>query len=117
MRIAVYGTLRRGWGNNRLLADSKFVDAGKTKVKYTMYASGIPFVSSHKPTSNIHVEVFDVPEEDVPRVDGLEGHPNWYQRRPIQVILDSGEETTAELYFMDGERGLPVVESGNYEDA
>ncbi|ENN95562.1 AIG2 family protein [Methanocaldococcus villosus KIN24-T80] len=42
--IFVYGTLRRGFWNNKLLKNSKFIGKGRTKEKYAMYADIIPML-------------------------------------------------------------------------
>lgn len=120
-KIAVYGTLRKGFGNHRLLQNSKFVGAGLTKEKYKMTASGIPFVNPNKKVSNIRVEVYDVTDSQLPYVDALEGYnPNdhdgsWYKRTPIEVKLDDGDEIEASIYFSDSE-AASVIESGDYKD-
>lgn len=119
IRLAVYGTLKRGYGNNGYLRDSKFIGSGKTSEKYAMYASGIPFVTKKQQLTNIHVEVFEVNDSDtLNSVDRLEGHPEWYKREPIEVTLENGEKTIAELYFCDdvSQRPENLVESGNYGD-
>lgn len=121
MKIAVYGTLRQGYGNALYLGDSKLVGKGKTKEKYKLTASGIPFVKKNEPVHNVVVEVYEVTDEQLPTVDRLEGYdPNdhegsWYKRTPIQVELDNGEEVEASIYFNDDEGGT-LIESGDYAD-
>ncbi len=119
--IAVYGTLRKSFGNSGYLGNSKFIDSGWTKEKYKLTASGIPFVKQTEPISTVRVEVYEVTPEQLPMVDRLEGYnPNrhdesWYKRTPIQVNLDNGEEVTASIYFNDDE-GRELIESGDYKD-
>lgn len=119
-RIAVYGTLREGYGNHGYVRNATKIGIGTTKEKYTMFASGIPFVDKATPTSTIVVEVYDVSDEDMPSVDRLEGHPYVYKRESIDVIMENGEEVQAELYFYpvtaSRERGLTLVKSGDYTD-
>ena len=117
IRLAVYGTLRQGFGNNGYLRNSEFVGQGKTTEKYAMYASGIPFVTKKNAHTNIVVEVFEVNDENTLRhVDSLEGHPDWYKREPIEVTLEDGTKTIAELYFCDdiSQNSNQLVESGDY---
>lgn len=113
--IAVYGTLRKPYGNHGFIRNCEFVGKGRTVEMYQLSASGIPFVHPDKPLSHIVVEVYKVPEDRLPAVDALEGHPDWYERRPIQVILDDKTEVTAELYF-NTQEGSVIIESGDYED-
>ncbi len=121
MKIAVYGTLRKGFGNQYYLGDSKFIGKGLTKEKYKLTASGIPFVNPNEALHQVTVEVYEVTDEQLPTVDGLEGYSpdnhdgSWYKRTPIQVVLDDGEEVTASIYFNDDE-GSTLIESGDYAE-
>ena len=118
--VAVYGTLREGFGNHRrLLSHVTKVGKGRTKDKYIMVQSGIPYVSKSEQKDNIVVEVYEVDNDvTLPRLDSLEGHPRWYRREPIPVVLDNGEEVTAELYFNEVETSrYNYVEDGDYVNA
>jgi gamma-glutamylaminecyclotransferase len=115
MNIFVYGTLMSGFGNNRLLSDSKFIGNATTKEKYTMRSRGIPFVNEHKETSKIHGEVYKVNKSTLSSLDSLEGHPRWYYRKEIDLDMEDGSEITAEIYFND-EKGCPIVKSGKYRE-
>lgn len=120
-KIAVYGTLRKGFGNARVLGDSPLIGEGKTINKYKMTARGIPFVNPNEPVSRITVEVYDVSPSQLPSVDALEGYnPNdhegsWYKRTPIEVELENGETIEASIYFGDKDAGT-LIESGDYKD-
>src|SRR5690606_10963772 len=120
MKIAVYGTLRRGYSNNGLTSGSELIGKGITVDSHSMYASGIPYVMEKGGDSRITVEVYEVPENQVPRIDSLEGHPDWYQRRETPVELENGEVIDAWLYFMDvsesRRKEINLIASGNYED-
>jgi gamma-glutamylcyclotransferase (GGCT)/AIG2-like uncharacterized protein YtfP len=107
-KLAVYGTLKKNFGNHHYLNNSKFIGEGTTKEMFTLSVKGIPFVSK-EPTSHIHVEVYDVNKEDFPAIDGLEGHPDWYVREKTTIIVN-GEEIEAWLYFYP-----EVVGTINYE--
>jgi gamma-glutamylcyclotransferase (GGCT)/AIG2-like uncharacterized protein YtfP len=117
--FATYGTLKRGFGNNRLLRDAEFIGEHTTEPAYTMYsAGGFPIVTTNGNTP-IKCELFATTNpEIVKRVNALEGfsgiknHPdNWYDRLTIQTPY--GE---AEMYVMDSVgRDMPVVESGEWQ--
>lgn len=121
MKIAVYGTLREGYGNHRLLHNCTKVDLGWTDEKYQMTASGIPYVHPTKPLHKVRVEVYDVPEQQLPYVDMLEGYdPNnhegsWYKRSPINVTLDNGQKMEASIYFNEA-IGNTLVATGDFKD-
>ena len=114
--VACYGTLMEGYGNHGCLGKTpKMLGAGKTDEKMLMTASGIPFVSKSKPVSQIHVEVYEVDDDVLYRLDCLEGHPRFYERQITDITLENGEKTKAWMYFCD--RGSNrVIETGNYKD-
>jgi len=113
--VFVYGTLRKGFGNYRLLSDAEFIGNAKTKDKYIMYARGIPFVSKNFSQSHIVGEVYKVDKKTLRDLDRLEGHPNWYYREKVPVILEDGKEIEAWIYFNDMENGH-TVETGDFVD-
>ena len=97
--VMVYGTLMTGYGNNRLLEGQTLIGECVTEEKYALYTSGIPFVYPDEEVSNIIGELWKVEgEEAIRRMDSLEGHPKWYQRRETEVICN-GETIIAWLYF------------------
>lgn len=117
-KVFVYGTLRKGFGNHRLLTNSNFIGNAITKEKYTMFASGIPYVNKHIPTHNVIGEIYEVNDEQLNRLDALEGynpddHNNsWYKREKIKLNLGD-EEEEAYIYFNDY-KNETIVESGDY---
>ena len=120
-KIAVYGTLRKGFSNSDFLRNSKFLDIGWTKEKYKLSALGIPYVNPKEKISNIRVEVYEVTPEELISIDRLEGYnPNnhsnsWYKRTPVEVKLDSGEKVVASIYFNETEKGT-IIKSGDFKD-
>lgn len=102
--MAVYGTLKAGRGNHRLLVNAETVTKnGLTKDKFAMYSSGIPYVVKDEKANNIKVEVYKVDDEELQRIDGLEGHPGWYKREEI-IVTDTESKTehaNVWLYFMN----------------
>jgi len=122
VKLFVYGTLRKGYGNHRFLNDERvrFLGRGETAEKYAMYCVGIPFVTKEKQVSKIKGEVYEVPEDVLSRIDSLEGHPYAYRRELTEVVLEDGQKLTAWIYFYPYERlegrGLTLIESGDYAD-
>jgi gamma-glutamylcyclotransferase (GGCT)/AIG2-like uncharacterized protein YtfP len=114
--VFVYGTLRKDfWNHESYLKNSKFVGNGKTKHKYAMYASIIPYVVENEKISHIIGEVYEVDEKTLERIDHLEGHPDGYRRKKVPIILESKKEIEAWLYFHPEPYGI-LVESGDYKD-
>ena len=66
---AVYGTLRKGNGNHRYVANSEFLGEIKTEPKFTMFGKnwGFPIVSTTGDTSLV-VEVYKTSDENVSEV-------------------------------------------------
>lgn len=118
---AVYGTLRNGYGNNRLLQAEgvEFLGEIKTEPKFTMYSlGGFPGVAE-KGNTQLTVEIFKVTNEEViRRVNNLEGYTgtrnnpsNWYDTCELQT-----EWGVANMFTMNNlsDRGTNVVESGDW---
>ena len=116
-KVAVYGTLKRTRGNNVYLKNSKYIGEGNTVKKYAMYRSGLPYVVENNAVSKIKVEVYDVDDVTLGRLDALEGHPNWYYRKEILVNVNE-EDIKAFLYFNDisekNRKQMKLIEDGNY---
>eukprot|EP00966_Prymnesium_polylepis_P235766 5452490-Prymnesium_polylepis.1 len=94
--VLVYGTLMTGLGNHHKLdagdGRAALVGRGVTESKHTMYAAGVPFVHPDIAAggANIHGEVWAVDAPTLERMDGLEGHPDWYFRMTVNVLMDGG---------------------------
>lgn len=100
--LLCYGTLKRGFHNNRLLAEAEFICEAETVELYPMVSTGIPFLFN-SPGKGHHVkgEVFQVDSAEVlARVDALEGHPNWYCRTPLKVRNGVGEVLDVQAYMI-----------------
>ena len=108
--VAVYGTLRRGYGNHRLLASSKYL--GPAKTKGTMYSLGpFPAISLHGNT-DVQLELYEVDQPTLQSLDHLEGHPRFYQRQKTNTSAGP-----AWIYTMDHDEQLSshrVVVSGDW---
>ncbi len=113
--VFVYGTLCQGFSNHCYLATSKFLGKGRTKDKFALYVNGIPFVVMREPISQIHGEMYEVDDTTLQTLDSLEGHPSWYKRKEVEIILDDGSHSTviAWLYFNKDNSGK-LVSSGIY---
>lgn len=112
MRVAVYGSLKQGFGNHALLMDSKLVKQDSVS-GFDMHSLGAFPGVVENPNSKVPVavEVYEVTPSTLRMLDALEGHPHFYERK--QVKLNSGEEAHLYIYKHDV-AGRKLVESGNW---
>ena len=116
--VFVYGTLRKGHGNNRLLRNSTYLGRSTTSDKYAMYGVGCPIVSDQKEVSKIIGEVYKIDEECLANLDRLEGHPDFYKRKVINITLDdNNNQLSAWIYICNRIYYTEtLIESGDYND-
>ena|SRR5690606_22055468 len=95
-RVFVYGTLKRGHGNNRLLAHATLVGRYVTQLPLLFKClGGFPGLVRTReyepapPPREVGGEVWEVNDEQLESLDWLEGHPSFYERQRIRV---AGEE-------------------------
>lgn len=112
-KVAVYGTLRKGQGNSSLLGGA--MGLGKVQLQgYEMYTAGgfpVCYRTADK-RETIVAELYDVHSiETLQRLDGLEGHPDWYRREVVSTPLGP-----AWIYIMtdQGYKQNSKVESGDW---
>jgi gamma-glutamylaminecyclotransferase len=115
--VFVYGTLKKGFSNHRLLASSELLGRARTVKKYAMYSTGLPIVVKEEAASTIFGELYRVDEVTLVYLDSLEGHPDWYRREEVEVLVDDkggGQHLEkAWIYFSLDKRGT-LVPSGEY---
>jgi len=114
--VAVYGTLKKGGGNHRLLYGQRFVGAGTTRDKHPLVISGLPYLlerGNGKQGHHVEVEVYKVNDSTFAALDSLEGHPTFYKRKQISIKLNrkplancipskvSGTYVYAWVYFLN----------------
>ncbi len=92
-RVAVYGSLKQGFGNHRLLSDSLLLGVGDTPPDYSMLSFG-SYPGVIEGSDQIKVEVYAVDDKTLNRLDNLEGHPTFYRREPTAICLEDTEEVT-----------------------
>ncbi len=99
--VAVYGTLKKGYSNyNWHLNKSTFVGEGVTQDKYPLVISGLPYLIEQKDLGhNVKVHLFTVNDDVLRGLDRLEGHPTWYERKQIPIVMSDGSVMTAWIYF------------------
>lgn len=123
-KVFVYGTLKRGHGNNRLLEGSRFVGEARTVRHLHMRqwaGGGFPYLIDDAGPDRRQCagEVYEVDVATLARLDILEGVPHHYQRRPLSVVLAGGVVEVAQAYVVSdrrraGHEAAPVDDLGWY---
>jgi gamma-glutamylcyclotransferase (GGCT)/AIG2-like uncharacterized protein YtfP len=91
MKLFVYGTLKRGFYNHRLLKDSQFLGYATTKEKFPLTKAlfGLPVMLPFQGYGHlIRGEVYEVNTQLLKAIDEVEGHPSTHKRELITVIGD-----------------------------
>ena len=117
--VAVYGSLRKGFGNHdNFLGKHQCIGQEFTEDKFRMYSLGsFPCIKPDAEGYPVMVELYLIDNHlDLPRLDRLEGVPHLYKRG----IIDTSKGL-AYIYYMDSE-GRPdwnqgEITSGDWEDS
>jgi gamma-glutamylcyclotransferase (GGCT)/AIG2-like uncharacterized protein YtfP len=83
--LAVYGTLKENFPNYYFyLNPLKPIFRGLVKIPYQMYSNeGFPLLFPADDLHSIYLEVFEVDNKTLNRIDRLEGVPKLYSRKKI----------------------------------
>lgn len=116
MLIAVYGSLRKGLSNHKVIENTKYIGQYETKPIYNMYSlNAFPGITEGGNTS-IVMEVYRVNKEELQRVDNLEGYDSssndndFYKRVVIKTPYGA-----AFTYLFEGDvEGLSKVKDGDW---
>lgn len=112
--VAVYGSLRKGLHNHRVLGDSKLITTGLVK-GFGMYSLGAyPALSLQCPIkTDVVVEVYEVVGGTMNSLDMLEGYPSFYTRK-LCVIETTNGDVEAWVYFIKDLLNEEIVECGDW---
>ena len=82
-----YGTLKKGYSNNRLLATSTFVREAVTEPLYRLWDVGwFPGLTEDSENGKaIQGEIWSIDEQTLRRLDMLEGTPHLYRREFLKI--------------------------------
>ena len=118
--VFVYGTLKKGFGNHRLLTKAKFI-ANACIFDGKMLDLGA-FPALVEGDMDIEGELYEVDKATFAALDRLEGHPTFYKRKRVEAYFSTDEYdmATAEAwcYFLSKnsqvhyEKLCPVIEEG-----
>jgi gamma-glutamylcyclotransferase (GGCT)/AIG2-like uncharacterized protein YtfP len=116
--VFVYGTLKTGFWNNRLMADAILIGQACTADMmllvdgpFPYMASPSQFVGSHHSTAvvelagNVYGEVWRVDDATLAQLDRLEGVPHHYTRELIKVAFSPKQQRMVYAYRVAGVTG------------
>lgn len=89
MKVFVYGSLKRGFGNHGLLARSKYLGEDKTRRNFSMVSMrSFPGVLKFHEDANhapILGELYEVDAKTLEMLDRLESNGHFYQREKVRL--------------------------------
>jgi len=108
--VFVYGTLKRNHGNHRILNDGRaeFLGVVATFQPHRLFVSGLPYLvegtRENPGKKQVIGELFKVDTPTMERLDRLEGHPSFYERRLSEFVYadrraPDGNRLKAWVYF------------------
>lgn len=100
MKCFVYGTLKQGYSNHRLLEQSKFIGEAYTEDTFDMLNSGFPVLVPNDNGWIVKGEIYEFSDhKTLDNLDALEGEGLMYDRKEIRVRADNGEPHTVCVYI------------------
>lgn len=102
--LFVYGTLKRGRKNHRLIAGQEFIGPARTEPRYRLFDCGPhPALVADNDGIGVQGELYRVDEEELPDLDAFEEVPTLFQREEIRLENVPGP-VFAYLYVPDVSR-------------
>ena len=112
MLLFVYGTLKKGHSNHRLIENASYIGEDKTRENYCMINLGhFPATLEREKMSSIKGEMYLANGDLLQTLDKFEG--KWFYRK--KVLFESGK--SAYTYFISPEtikKKYPVIKNGNW---
>lgn len=106
--VAVYGSLKEGFGNHRVLGDSELVGS-QWLSGWDMYSMG-SFPAIVPGEGYISVEIYQVGSDSIAgNLDMLEGYPSFYNRVEVETELG-----LAWIYYQDTPPTDMKITSGDW---
>lgn len=110
-KVFVYGSLKKGFRNNYLIGDSKFIGSFLTSKKYEMISfGGFPAVTKDHEDYKVLGELYFVDDSTLEDLDMLESNEYFYEREQIQL---DGVDGKVWMYFLMDDQARPSIIGSN----
>ncbi|SFU81591.1 gamma-glutamylcyclotransferase family protein [Alicyclobacillus macrosporangiidus] len=111
--VFVYGTLRKGQGNRRVMEPHLVRELGEGSIRGEMYDLGAFPAAALDGDSVVVGEWDEVTDDGLVALDRLEGYPRFYDRT---VVRDLNGAAEGWVYHMTGRipAGAPRVDRGDW---
>lgn len=107
-KVFVYGTLKKGFCNNKLLDG---FSCKRAIARGIDLHNGPGFPYAKRGNGEVIGELYEVDTQTMKRLDRLEGCPNLYQREKTEVIVNS-QKVEAWIYLSQNATHFEKIESG-----
>jgi gamma-glutamylcyclotransferase (GGCT)/AIG2-like uncharacterized protein YtfP len=101
--VFVYGTLKRGFRANRLIADSEFLGPAKTAPNFRLFNVGsFPGLVRAEDGVSVEGELYEVSPETLEYLDQYEGvDSGFYSREEISIVEPKPRKANSYIFQQD----------------
>ena len=99
--LFVYGTLKKGYGNNTLIKHTEFIGESISIDRFDLSGIGFPCAYPNRNGKLLQGEIYKLNDSDFITTDMLEGNGSLYQRELREFVCD-GKIIEAWIYIIIG---------------
>ena len=117
--VFVYGTLKRGCSNHRVLAGQQFIGEARTAPGYRLYHLGeYPgMIAAPDDTLGVAGEVLSVDPASLARLDVFEGiDEGLYRREPIKLLAPFADQPVDTYLYAHSVANRPFIPDGLWRE-
>lgn len=105
INVFVYGSLKQGFHNHIWMEEigAKYIGKCSTEKIFDMISMYDSYPGLINGEYGINGELYEIDSMDIYHLDTLEGYPNYYDRKVINVKMDNGVEYKAICYILSNE--------------
>ena len=97
--LFVYGTLKKGYGNNTLIKHTEFIGESISIERFDLSGIGFPCAYPNRNGKLLQGEIYKLNDSDFITTDMLEGNGSLYQRELREFVCD-GKIIEAWIYII-----------------